>query len=42
VFADGSTLVGTQQLEALAAKAGCMFGPEAMIPEIEAQQAAVS
>lgn len=39
VFADGSTLVGTQTLEALAAKAGCSFAPEAMIPEIEAQQA---
>lgn len=40
VFADGSTLVGTQQLEALAAKAGCSFAPEALIPDVQAQEAA--
>jgi hypothetical protein len=33
VFADGSQLVGTQPLEALATKAGCSFAPEALIPE---------
>ena len=33
VFADGSQLVGTQTLEALAAKAGCVFAPEALVAE---------
>lgn len=31
-FADWSELVGTQTLEALADKAGCQFGPEALVP----------
>jgi glutaredoxin len=39
VFADGSTLVGTQTLEALAAKSGCSFAPEALIPEAQKAQA---
>jgi glutaredoxin len=38
VFADGSTLVGTQALEALAAKSGCSFAPEALVAD--KQQAA--
>lgn len=39
VFADGSTLVWAQALEALAAKTGCSFAPEALIPEAQAQEA---
>ncbi len=39
VFADGSTLVGTQSLEALAAKSWCSFAPEALVAD--EQQAAV-
>ncbi len=39
VFADDSTLVGTQSLEALAGKAWCSFAPEAMVAD--EQQAAV-
>jgi hypothetical protein len=39
VFADGSTLVGAQTLEALAAKSACNFAPEAMVAD--EQQAAV-
>lgn len=38
VFADGSTLVGTQSLEALANKAWCSFAPEALIPNTQAQE----
>lgn len=38
VFADNSTLVGTQTLDVLAKKAGCNFAPEALIWE---QQEAV-
>ena len=37
--ADGSTLVGTQSLEALAAKSWCSFAPEALVAD--EQQAAV-
>ena len=37
VFADGSKLVWTQQLDALASKAGCTFAPEALVAEQQQQ-----